>query len=470
MIKKLKLIDLFSLLPFAVYLVAVFPYFGESPSLDPLVIYRESTQFYNGGLMEILSAGTTVHPPLIYLLNSMAFFVFGKDPMSYNLVGTLVFILSSIFLYFMIKSLFGIKTAVPMTILLFLNPLVIINSFYLMNDMLILMGTILAIGFYSCGRKYFLSATLALMTLMKETSYIIIFSIFLISFFRVIIKNEDIKNKLKQLAREMLIFIPAILIFLAWSYFLKSLGTTEWREPFFGAANQNSYIIIIENLYSLKIFNIFLSQNLRNAFLLNFQWIYLIGLIFYGLLYKRDILTLTKEQKYFFYILIIIILFYIILVFPFPTWTIPRYVLPILFPFFFFFAFFISRIRQQKLYLSMIMAFFILALISNFFSLDPLSLGKGKIEIHNQSFYNINYSNGGPDRIIYNTQFLNVVRDQNNFIKDIINKNSSIIIANCYDLKLGEKVYSINIHNDFYPQLKLHKQLHCISKSPTAIQ
>ena len=70
----------------------------------------------------------------------------------------------------------------------------------------------------------------------------------------------------------------------------------------------------------------------------------------------------------------------------------------------------------------MIMAFFILALISNFFSLDPLSLGKGKIEIHNQSFYNINYSNGGPDRIIYNTQFLNVVRDQNNFIKDIINQ------------------------------------------------
>lgn len=73
MLKKFELIDLICLLPFAVYLISVFPYFGESPSLDPMVIYRESTQFFNGGIKEIIGNGTTVHPPLIYLLN---FFLF----------------------------------------------------------------------------------------------------------------------------------------------------------------------------------------------------------------------------------------------------------------------------------------------------------------------------------------------------------------------------------------------------------
>lgn len=32
-----------------------------------------------------------------------------------------------------------------------------------------------------------------------------------------------------------------------------------------------------------------------------------------------------------------------------------------------------------------------------------------------------------------------------------------------YAIELGEKIYSINIHNLFYPQLKLNKFLECIN-------
>lgn len=461
MYKKLQYIDLICLLPFTVYFISVFPYFGESPSLDPMVIYRESTQFFNGGIKEIISNGTRIHPPLIYLLNFIAFSIFGKNPTSYNLVGTMVFFLGSIFLYFIIKNMFGIKTAIPMIILLFLNPFVNINSFYLMNDMLILTGTILAIGFYSYGRKKLFSATLALMVLMKETAYVIIFSFFLISFLKIIIKKEYIRDKLRETARMILLFLPAILVFLAWSYFLKSLGTTEWREPFFGANNQNSYMIVIENLYKLKIFNVFLFENLSNALILNFQWIYLLGLVLFGLLHRREKFLFTNQQKDFCQILIAINILYIFLIFPFPTWTIPRYILPFLIPFFFFLAYFISRIRNPRLYSMTIIIFFILALINNYFSLDPLSLEIGKAEIINQTFYDIRSPHGGPDMIIYNTQFLDLTKSQNNIIKDAINKNLSTIFAQCNALKLGEKLYSINVHNDFYPQLILHKQILC---------
>lgn len=374
----------------------------------------------------------------------------------------MVFLLGSIFLYFIIKNLFGVKAALPMIILLFLNPFVIINSFYLMNDMLILTGTILAIGFYSYGRKKFFSATLALMVLMKETALVIIFSFFLIFFIGIIIKRENIRDKLREITKTVLLFIPAILIFFAWSYFLKSLGTTEWREPLFGADHHNSYIIVIENLYKLRIFNFFLLENLCNAFILNFQWIYLLGLIFFGLLSRRDNLLFTKEQKDFCHILIAITLLYVFLVFPFPTWTIPRYILPVLFPFFFFLAYFISRIRNPRLYSILIIAFFILALMNNYFSLDPLSLKIGKTEIINKTFYDRTHSYGGPDRIIYNTQFLDLTKAQNDIIKDAIDKNLSVIFGDCKQLKLGEKLYAISVHNDFYPQLTLHKQIQCI--------
>ncbi len=464
MLKKFELIDLICMVPFIVYLISVFPYFGESPLLDPMVVYRESTQFFNGGIKEIIQNGTTVHPPLIYLLNFVSFTIFGKNPASYNIVGTLIFFLGSVFLYFTVKNVFGVKTAIPMIVLLFLNPFVIIDSFYLMNDALILTGMILAIGFHSYGMKNFFSATLAMMVLMKETALVIIFSIFIVNFLKIIIKRDNIEDKLRETIRWIILFAPAILILFAWSYFLKSLGTTEWREPFFGADNRNSYIIVIDNLLRLKMFNVFLLENLCNAFILNFHWIYLLGLIFFGLLFsKRDNILLTKEQKDFCHILVVVVLLYIFLVFPFPTWTIPRYVIPVMFPFFFFLAYSISRIRNPKLYSTLVAVFFILALMNNYFSLDPLSLEVGNVEIINQTFYDMRPSHGGPDRIIYNLQFLDLTRHQNNIIKDAINKNLSFIVANCNDLKLGEKLYSIGIHNDFYPQLTLRKQPTCMN-------
>jgi 4-amino-4-deoxy-L-arabinose transferase-like glycosyltransferase len=428
-----------------------------------MVVYRESTQFFSGGINEILRAGVTIHPPLIYVINFLAFSTIGKNPTAYNLAGTVIFFVSSIFLYFFVKNLFGIKTAIPLVILLFLNPFVILNSFYLMNDMLILAGTIFAIGFYINNRKMLFSVTLALMVLMKETALALILSFSLIVCFEIFVMTKHTGNRVKELVRGSLLFLPSILVFLAWTYFLKSLGTTEWRDPVFNPNNTSSYLIVLDNFLKLKVLNVFLLENLSNVFILNFHWIYLLGLLVLSLLFRREIFAFTKKQEYFCIALVTISLCYIVLVFSFPTWTIPRYILPILFPFFFFLAFFIAKVRNFKVYTLVVGAFFLFTLLTNVYSLDPLTLHLGRTEMINQTFYDNSLSVGGPDKLIYNTQFLSLTEYQNNMIRDAIDTNMSYFPGYCDELKVGEKInYSLTSYNEFYPQLILKKKIRCL--------
>ena len=72
---------------------------------------------------------------------------------------------------------------------------------------------------------------------------------------------------------------------------------------------------------------------------------------------------------------------------------------------------------------------FSITIISNIFSIDPVSNKFGKINVKGEDFYDINFWNSGPDRIIYNRQFLKLVAKQNDLIKTAINKNSDILIA-----------------------------------------
>lgn len=460
-LKKIKLIDLVCFFPFLIFLLLTVQFWGQAPSLDPMVIYRETTQFFNGGINEIVSNGTKVHPPLIYIINSIAFLFVGKSPEAYNFVGTSIFIIDSISLYFITKKVFNRKVAIPLTVLLFTNPFIIINSFYLANDMLILSGIILALGFYLYDKKTLLSIILALMVLMKEAALIIIFSFFLFILFDEIFIKKSIKQKV--LKNILIVFLPALISFSTWSFYLKYLGTTEWRESFFIKTNDSSYITVIKNLLSFEFLNIYLYQNLRNSFVFNFQWVYSLSIIIFYFLADKKAFLVEKNQKRYFYLVLSLALTYILFVFPFPTWTVPRYGLPIFLSIFFLLSIFLARIKNIILYLFALTLLFSITIVSNIFSVDPVSNKFGRIDIKGENFYNINFWNSGPDRIIYNRQFLKLVSRQNDLIKAAIDNNSDILIDYCDDLKLGEKVYSINVHNLFYPKLKLNKPLDCIN-------
>lgn len=463
--KKIKqyfsLSDLISLVPVVFFVFVNFPYFGEAPALDPMVIYRESSQFFYGGIKEIIHYGVTVHPPLIYILNNLGFLIFGKSPLAYTLVGLTIFSITSIFGYFGIKKLFGFKTAAIFCLLLFTNPFVIANSFFLSNDMLILYGTIIALILF-CLRKYLsLSLILGLMMIMKETAVLIVGIFFIVILFEIALELKKVKHIKIFRFKNLAVFIPALIVFTLWRFQLDSLGTTEWRETFFIKTSDNSYETVVKRLVSFKFFDIFTVQNLRNTFLLHFQWIFTFSILMLLPFFKRD--RLIKRQRIFLITLIFLSIVYLIMALTFPTWTVPRYGLPIYFGIFFLLSFIISRIRFQKLIPGLIVLFLGLNLVSNYRSADPFSLLYGVFKMNDINFYNIPFMNSGPDRMIYNRTYLEVTRKQNAAIKSFLKSEADVFVTNCNDLKLGEKIWSISIHNNFYPGMTLDRKIDCIN-------
>lgn len=457
---KLKAIDLICLLPTFIFLLLTFQFWGETPSFDTMVLYRETTQFFNGGLKEILNSGVKIHPPLIYILTSLFFFIFGKNPWSYNLMGLIVFASSSITLYFLTRNIFNRKVAATFIVLLFTNPITVVNSFHLANDILVMFGIILALTFYIYDKKL-LSLSLATMVLMKETALIVIFSFLHILVMESFLKKINYRQKILNFFNTVLILIPSIIIFFVWSFYLKSLGTTEWRETMFIKTNDNSYVTVLKNIFQLKMFNIFLYQNLKNTFILHFQWVFSILLLIL-LLMKNENLIRNDRQKKFFLTLSIVGLVYIFLVFSFPTWTLLRYGIPVYLSFFFLISLLISQIKFQKLFVPLILFFLIFNFINNLFSLDPLSLSKGTKNIYGEYFYNFEYLYTGNDPI-YNIQYLKIVTKQNKLMEDAISKDADILITDCNELKIGEKFWSISVYNEFYPKMNLHKNVDCVN-------
>ena len=104
----------------------------------------------------------------------------------------------------------------------------------------------------------------------------------------------------------------------------------------------------------------------------------------------------------------------------------------------------------------------IVTLISNVSSLDPLSASKGTYKIFGEQFYVKDFWNDGPDGIEYNMQYLKPVKHQNDLVKQAVKDKADIFVGNCNELKLGERIWSMSIHNNFYP-IKFDRKLECIN-------
>ncbi len=69
-------------------------FIGEAPDLDAMVSLRESIVFHRGGLEALIAdrVGTGVHPPLMDMLTSLSFSLFGEEPRSQQLLAIPLFV------------------------------------------------------------------------------------------------------------------------------------------------------------------------------------------------------------------------------------------------------------------------------------------------------------------------------------------------------------------------------------------
>lgn len=338
-----------------------------------------------------------------------------------------------------------------------------VNYFYLTSEALILSGTILALSCYFLKKPILLSAALVLLALMKETAALLIIAFFLAWSILTIFQKPPARIKIREFLNLVLIFSPAILTLFIWRQYVIHLGTTEWRDTIFITNGAGSYETVMHNLFTLQIFNRFLKENLTNALWLNFQWVYLLMILLIIPWTWQKIIKLfsNRAQAAFLTTVVCFTLIYILLVLSFPTWTVLRYSIPILLMLYLVLAILISKL-SGKIYSALLTGLVILSLIANLYSLDPLTSNK-LVPYYGINLYDLPFWDGGPDRLIYNSQFLQAVKNQNIIIQKAISVNADIILTNCDEFKLGEKLWGIYLHRDFYPEFNLQKKIECIN-------
>lgn len=457
--KKIKLSEFIFLIPIVFFLFLFLPFVGQAPAMDPMINFRESTQLFSGGFQEIVSYGVRLHPPILYSTIAMSFFLFGKSVISYNLIGFLLFTSTLIGFYFSFKKLLGNKFAAFATLLIFTNPLIVQNYFNLVSETLIISALVLGSVAYLYKKYSLLLISFLLLTLMKETALSIIFPFFIMLFFDTITKKSA--EKKRYIVYQIICIAMIAFVFFSWNSFLKNIGTTEWRDTMFIKNGKGSFETVFHNVLTFKIFNSFLLGNLKNTLYFNFQWVFSLMLLISIFLKKKKFSLIEKKTLL---LIILVSLSYALLALSFPTWTIPRYSAPLIFCFLFILSFFIAKAKGiwGKIILIILL---IITFIANVSSLDPLSSKKGTVTLYGEKFYVKEFWNDGPDGIEYNMQYLRPVKHQNDLIKQAVKQNADfLIVGDCAELKLGERIWSMSIHNNFYP-IHFRKNLECVSIS-----
>lgn len=433
-------------LPGLFFLLVTFGFWGQYPSLDPMLNYRDAVQLHQTGFrdLSLTQNGRIIHPPLLNVLISAGFSVFGQSPFAYNAIGFSLFVLTSLVFYKFARQEFDRQTATLSSLLLFGNPLMITNFFYGSYEMPILVGLVFLLRYHSIGAILPLALTLAFFPLMKETALVIplLFLLWLI-----------IKKRFN-----FFLFIPFFVVWGGWLFYSNVNQLTAWRDVSgFFPSGSSSFQIVMDGVFRLKLFNSYLLSHLFNLFVFNFQWVYLALIV--------SCLFIRRASKFppIIILLALISAGYIILALSYPTWTIVRYTLP-LYPFLFLLlAFLIFRLPK---YLRMLFIFTALSttLISNIGSFDPITrkIFPGDKIIYGTNFYNTPFLPYSLDGANYNRDFLLAVKNQNELIQKIVTAQSEIVVTNCQDLKLSEKLWTISITQNYSPT-KIDRPVECVN-------
>ncbi len=463
-IGKFKRVDLLCTIPALFFIILTRHYWGETPPLDSMVYFRQTTEFYTHGLSATFQNNYgMLHPPLFFQLQSIFFAVFGVSPASYTLFGYCLLTTTSVIFYFAVKHIFNRRTALIATLLLFTNPHIIVSSFYPNPDVILLSVFILTLLSHTYNKKRLLLFCYPLLFLAKETGLIICAGFICIRLFTILFSHSTLKTKLRSMASELLICVPVIIIFSFWSSYANAHGS-DWKFLLHEDTNESSYVMFtIKKILTLGFINTHLMQNIYNIFILNFQWIYALFLLCFAF-FKKPPAT-GEYQRRFAHGLLVTSALYLCVALSFPTWTIPRYGIPMLLSLFFFLSLYLNQIKRPLLYIGIVILFTVITFVANVYSIDPITSRIGKLFIFNELLYDSKLNSNGLDGLVYNFQFIKPVSLQNRLIQRAIEEQADYIVADCNEFRLTERIEYINFNPKSYPQFPYTKNLTCISES-----
>ena len=379
------------LLPIGIFVALFAPFLCVIPANDGDLEFKFANSWLIGeNRIQLLS----LHPPFKLMLFSFFFRLFGYNSIGY--IGLIFGIAGIIAIYFVAKKLFDKQVALLSSILLATSGLYISVGLFGIHDFLMTVLILIAFAFYLNSRYLLYTIFICIAILKKETAI----------FFAASILISDITIR-KNVS--FVIFAPIII--LAWYVeFLHFSGYHLWNDwNFSNTAKDGSALTMIYNVVTLQIFNKYALENILHLFVFNFNWMYWIFVIVSFFYIK------TKEMKKNLIPIGIFAFLFILLVLTFQTFTINRYVLPLL-PFVYMLASYaVFKLKFSSIFISLLL---ITSFISLFFSVDPVSNWIWqKTQVLNENMY-LNKPLDGDDGITYNMQYLSLMRERTKRIEN----------------------------------------------------
>jgi 4-amino-4-deoxy-L-arabinose transferase-like glycosyltransferase len=370
------------------------------------------------------------------ILSSLFFKTLGVNPVSYNLLGYLVGIAGIWAGYQLVNQLFNGQSAKISSLMLATSPLFLSISIFSLRDYLLTCFMLLTLHFYSIGSSLYLVFS-AFSFLSKESGFLLIISIIfveIISFVKT--------HKFNQL---LLSGLGLVVPFFWWE-FLKTNHQQPWSDWIFSeTASRGTYYTMMNNIFTLKIFNHYAYQHWLHLFVLNFNWFFwliiIIGASLVAIAQQKKALSwlfglnLSQKQKTVLVILIFC-LGYFFTALCLQTYTIPRYVLPISAFMYIFAGYFLSQIlkiaKRKVIRIPVVIGVCFIIFESLFSSVDFFSVKIwGRTRILGQTFYDLHGHSSGNDGLTYNLQYLSIARKRTDEIMKANKKGAHVISDQC---------------------------------------
>lgn len=389
-----------------IFSLLTIPFIETLPYLDGNIDFVKTYDFFTGRFTSLFANWRSIHPPAKEIITAIFFTLGGVNPVSYNLIGLIFGLVGIIVFYRLCEELTSRPVANIAVFLLCSSPLFVSTSLFSLTDYLLTIFILASFYFYSKHKffSYFLFASLAVLT--KETGIVLVVSILVTEVFWFLKKAAQKSINFIKISKNLLIALSPLISIFIWFLFLKISGKTLWSDwNYSGTTEKGTISTILNNLFSLKLFNKYAYQNWLQLLLLNFNWVFWIIAIM-GVV--KNITSLGKNKTLLNILLFFLI--YLISVLSFQTYTIPRYALP-LEPFILMaIALGLYKLSEKSKTLKLLAGIFIFGItaIRLVTSIDPISLHIwGKTNILGQRVYALNRGSSlsGFDGITYNLQY-----------------------------------------------------------------
>lgn len=437
----------YALAPFALYVATTWSHWGEAPVLDGMVNFRESLTLHASGLRGLLAErGGSAHPPLLFGLLALVYSVLGRSPGAYNAFGALSSAAASLAVYSLARRHMTPKVAMLSAAFVLSNPLLVACELYPMSEALIVLGAAVGLFALEADRKRWLLVSGAMLVLSKSTALMLLVALVVAVLLRDGCRRLLTRTSLLRLARRLSPLLPAAVLLAGWNLYLSSIGGRGWDSYVFGDDTGSPFAVVAKRLVTLKLFDVHLKQNLQHALFVNFQWLFVAVLIASAAVWWRRS-SVERRVPFFVQPALLGAFLYAAVALSFPTWTAPRYALPVVVLLNLCTPFLLSERLRPALALGVV-----LNLVATFTSVDPLTrVVFGTRKAHGETLYDLDYAWRGPDREMYNLQLSAMARAQDATIRSACASSAEVIVDDCFDLKIGERLWSIGVHPEAYP-------------------